>query len=252
MIDEKFSELVNLYLDKEISDADLELLKIELSKDTLRREDFQERCRLHQAMRLALNPEEAKRTVDASNCPHEAHGSYSRFSDISESAEKSRFNFSYWLLGSGIAACLALLGIMLAPVFTDATNLASLSLQIGDPNQSEVDHAMTDVARSDIKRFERTRQQPADPRTASLAAELRLLGLRPEMMPEEQQLREVSLASLQPRDQTRRKIELFNELKDFSPIPQPQLLRTYESHASRSASVPSWSSGFRTSLASFK
>ena len=52
MTDEKFTELVNLYLDKEISDQGIAALKRELETNTERKAEFTERCRLHQAMRL--------------------------------------------------------------------------------------------------------------------------------------------------------------------------------------------------------
>ena len=55
MTEAKFTELVNLYLDKEISENGLAELKVELAASAVRKAEFRERCRLHQAMRLALN-----------------------------------------------------------------------------------------------------------------------------------------------------------------------------------------------------
>ena len=61
MNEEDFSELVNLYLDKEITERGLAQLKCELAANVERKDEFAEHCRMHQAMLLALNPQPARR-----------------------------------------------------------------------------------------------------------------------------------------------------------------------------------------------
>ena len=50
MTEDKFTELVNLYLDKEISGCGLAQLKGELAANAERKDDFAESCRMHLAM----------------------------------------------------------------------------------------------------------------------------------------------------------------------------------------------------------
>ncbi|MGJ8641368.1 MAG: hypothetical protein ACSHYA_18405 [Opitutaceae bacterium] len=264
MIDEKFSELVNLYLDKEISSEDLEILKAELESNSARKAEFQDRCRLHQAMRLAMGaPQSASsepRRVRskpsgrsrASSSPSSRRSSRKEFSGaaslkLDESSQGS--NFPRWIPALGLAACFAIGGLFLYPVFTDTIHVSQQPLEgISEAEIKAIQDPMSVVEDSDLKRFV-INQRRVVRRNSSLAAELRLLGLHPEVMDaEEVELREVSLASTQPRDLTRRRIVLFNQLKEYTPLPEPAILETAEPK-SRSSQ---WPSGFQVSLASFK
>lgn len=53
MTDEVFEDLVNLYLDKEISPAQLQILRNELERSPERQSTFQSYCRMHQATHFA-------------------------------------------------------------------------------------------------------------------------------------------------------------------------------------------------------
>lgn len=53
MTDDVFEDLVNLYLDKEISPAQLRILKEELRRNSDRRSTFESYCRMHQATHFA-------------------------------------------------------------------------------------------------------------------------------------------------------------------------------------------------------
>ncbi|QXD26001.1 hypothetical protein F7C95_09005 [Opitutia bacterium ISCC 51] len=53
MTDDVFEDLVNLYLDKEISPAQLRILKEELLRNSDRRSTFESYCRMHQATHFA-------------------------------------------------------------------------------------------------------------------------------------------------------------------------------------------------------
>ncbi len=246
MTDEKFSELVNLYLDQEISAVDFELLKVELAKSPQRKAEFQGRCRLHQAMRLAMGG-----TISAAQDGPLSGASARRVqgpAEVAASGHASQVHVSRWLIGTGLAACLALGGLLVVPVLTSTTEVANRSLD-GFVEEDLIGHdPLETVGRSDLKRFATTQQRPGR-RSASLAAELRLLGLRPEMMASERPLSEVSMASFQPRDVSQRQVEMFNELKDYSPMPEAEILQTTEPRATRSVA---WPAGFQSSLASFK
>lgn len=50
----RFQELINLYLDKEISEDQLNLLKKEIEKSDKKKKLFSFYCRLHHASKLAL------------------------------------------------------------------------------------------------------------------------------------------------------------------------------------------------------
>ena len=53
MTDDVFEDLVNLYLDKEISPAQLRILREELDRNLERRATFESYCRMHQATHFA-------------------------------------------------------------------------------------------------------------------------------------------------------------------------------------------------------
>ncbi|MGC6424693.1 MAG: hypothetical protein ACON4O_06880 [Lentimonas sp.] len=290
MTEEKFSELVNLYLDKEISSEGIELLKAELGENPDRKNEFQERCRLHQAMRLAMGAPKGssrkrssyERSRSGSSSRRSRSGSGTKSSRRSSTAAKepsrskvpagvsTRFanngspsktrlvkqgevaapvtHFPRWISGLGLAACLALGGVLLYPVFTDTIHFSKQVLEgIDEAELERAEDPLNQVKRSDLVRFA-SQQQKTNRRSSSLAAELRLLGLHPELMDEKAELTDVSLASIQPRDVSERRIEMFNQLRDYSPLPEPQLFEVVEPRSRTST----WPSGFQSSQASFK
>ncbi|HAV12908.1 MAG TPA: hypothetical protein DCX06_05365 [Opitutae bacterium] len=281
MTEERFSELVNLYLDKEISAEDLDLLKAELAENSERKSEFQERCRLHQAMRLAMGAPTSKRSSRSSKSASSrrsrsqvaSRGGIRRSRATTGSTVNSRgqrsaassrkaakpsaradlvlpvSHFPRWILALGLAACLALGVVLLFPVFTDTTHISKQSLEGLDEDElKESVDPLDAVERSDLRRFV-TIQESRNRRSASLAAELRLLGLHPEVMDEEAALSEVSLASIQPRNNRERRLEMLNHLKEYTPIPEPRILHSSEARSERSYT---WPAGFKTSLANFK
>ena len=146
MTEDKFTELVNLYLDKEISDCGLAQLKSELAANAERKDDFAESCRMHLAMRMALNPQSPKRSYEfwrngsnslSPNSRSKQRGqrifSYtSRRADSFLTRETSMNHFSHkvttfprWITGIGFAASLALGFALLMPVFRDTSAVSS-------------------------------------------------------------------------------------------------------------------------------
>jgi len=230
MTDEKFKELVNLYLDDEIAPIERVRLKEELSLNDSRMREFEERCRLHHAMRLALCPQEGQR-ARAQDRPVWA-------------------SFSAWLIGIGFAACFALGGLLMFLLVNRTTELSARAtgadLLVGTDS-------MPELSRLEMERYAALRRVAAR-KQCSLVAQLRLLGLNPEIVPRERMLQRVDPVVLVIRDdRMARQLQLIEEVQNLSPIPQSQLFESLEHLSQEEASVPgtSWPSGFQTSLAGF-
>jgi len=270
MTEEKFTELVNLYLDKEISDSELAELKAELAANAERKAEFRERCRLHQAMRLALNPQassrrstsgrtrssKSRRSSAASGARSDAPrvrrraSSGAMVSTRVEAHEETHASFPRWILGSGLAACFVLGFVLLPPVFRDTTSVASQpALEGVEADELVEEDPLDNIGRAELRRFASIQEQRAANRRASLAAQLRLMGLRPELTPEEKELRSVNLVATRPASPPRSNAELLDEVQKISPMPAPQILRA-DSMASESTAR--WPGGFQSSLASFR
>lgn len=233
MTDEKFTELVNLYFDKEISVEDLKELKAEVAACPDRKQAFAECCRLHQAMRLALKPPHkrsrrtaSRRTASRSRVAFGAH----RLShaELRHRRLSERGNpLPRWLLGSGMAASLALGFLLLAPVFRDTIAPGAQPALVG-VDQEELQGPFASLGRSDLRRYAAVQQQSQVKSHASLVAQMRLMGLRPEFTPEDKQLREVGLpAHYEPKHQVSQ-AELFQRIQAQKAIPEPSLLRLQE------------------------
>ena len=271
MTEEKFTELVNLYLDKEISERGLAQLKCELAANVERKDEFAELCRMHQAMLIALNPQSFKCRFKSW---HTGFNIFSRilrssqhgqrtFSNISPQAESSstreaKINhsvhevttFPRWIMGAGFAASLALGFALLMPVSRDTSAVSSQSALKGAEVAEMVEADLLDRAgHSEIRRFANAQFQREANQRASLSTQFRLMGLSPELNPEKKQLRPFSAAAAQRPEVVRDHSELLAEIQKISAMPPPQILRI-ESMQSE-PTVP-WSGGFKSSLASFK
>jgi len=268
MTEEKFTELVNLYLDKEITERSLAGLKAELAANADRKAEFAERCRLHQAMRLALNPQSSKRR-SKSRRSGEARSSRSSRSQQRPSSRSSRqpvaistretrvdpsaervTHFPRWMMGTGLAASFALGFALLTPVFRDTTHAASQPALEGVEADElvEVDPLDT-IGRNELRRFATIQEQRAANQRASIAAQLRLMGLSPELTPEEKQLRPISVAAAQRPKPTRNHAELLAEVQKMTAMPAQQILRV---ESLQPDPAVRWPGGFKSSLASFK
>jgi hypothetical protein len=271
MTEEKFTELVNLYLDKEISVRGLAQLKCELAANVERKDEFAEHCHMHQAMCMALNPQSSKRrfkswhtgssSFSRSSCSSQ-HGQRT-FSNMSPQAEsfstrETKINhsahevntFPRWIKGAGFAAILALGFALLIPVFRDTSAVSSQtvlkSVEVGEIVETD---PLDRVGQLEIRRFANAQFQREANQQASLAAQFRLMGLSPELTPEEKQVRPFSAAAAQRPEVVRDHVELLAEVQEISAMPPLQIFRI-ESMQSE-PTVP-WSGGFKSSLASFK
>ncbi|MDQ8193483.1 hypothetical protein QEH59_03540 [Coraliomargarita sp. SDUM461004] len=320
MSEEKFLELVNLYLDREISEQGLADLKAELEANLERKLEFQERCRLNQAMRLAMSPcavskrrsgrsssrvesssfkstksTKSKRTkgnrvkgklptARAARTPHTL-SSVSSVSSVSDERRRVRRqaalgarqqrelmdsgrpqfgdlpvstqefagdkgHFPRWIMGAGLAASFVIGFVLLAPALRDTVNLASRAALEGIESDQELQMDPLDtIGRSEWRRYATTQAQRSANQRASIAAQLRLMGLRPELTPVEKQLRSVSAAAARRPAPARNDAELLAAVQQMSPMPTPQILRVQPTDQESSMK---WPSGFHSSLASFK
>lgn len=127
MTDRKFRKLVNLYLDKEITAKDLELLKLEIARDPLRKLEFQRSCRIHAAERKILL-EKARRQLKKSASTSGTESRSRKPAVISYSRTGSPVRMGLVLgkerrqirLGRifSVAAALAVMGIVVAGAMT--------------------------------------------------------------------------------------------------------------------------------------
>ena len=240
MTEDKFTELVNLYLDKEISECGLAQLKSELAANAERKYDFTESCRMHLAMRMALNPRSPKRSYEFWR---------NESNSLSPSSHKVA-TFPRWIMGTGFAASLALSFALLMPVFRDTPAVSSQTIikVVEVENLFEVD-LLDRTSHQEIRRFANVQAQRNANQQASLATRLPLLGLSPELTPNKKQLRFISAATTLHPEVVRGHAELLSEVQKMSAMPPPQILRVESMQSEPSAP---WSGGFQSSLASFK
>lgn len=222
MNEAKFTELVNLYFDREISSVEIELVREELAACPTRRVEFEARYRLHQAMRMAVAPEALE---------------VAQFRELTARKTSQASCLTAWVLGSGVVACVTLGFVLLRPVIREFSNVA-----IGDE--------LAEVARFDAARFAAA-QGPAESPRGSLTSHLRLMGLTPDMVPAERQLSSVDVDALRQREARRQdEIERMNQYQAYSAMPEMQLLELQE-RPTRESTAASWTTGFQSSLASF-
>ena len=223
MTEAKFTELVNLYFDREISSAEVELLREELVACPSRKCEFEARHRLHQAMRLAVAPEALE---------------VAQFRELTVKKTIRASRLTVWVLGAGVAACVSVACVLLRPVIEESVSIASAE-------------EVTDLARSDMERFAATQGSTAS-RRGSLTSHLRLMGLTPEMAPVERQLSRVDVEALRQREARRQyEIDRINQYKAYSAMPEQRLFESLERPVVRESQTQRWPAGFQSSLASF-
>lgn len=238
MTDETFTELVNLYLDKEISEEDLARLQAELAIDPERQQSFRERCRLHRAMQLALNP------------------GLSQSQRARQARRPTGPSPARWLSVAGLAASL-IVAFALIPILLTEQSESSLGGIGANPSGVSIpgvdsDYLLDEISLADVRRYASRHEKKLANHRASLAAQLRLMGLRPELIPQDKDLRPVDLAAIQPKP-TRSQAELLTELQRQTVIPKPRILRMENTEGSNMAQgSQGYSSGFSASMVSFR
>lgn len=219
MTEDRFIELVNLYLDREIEAPDLRLLEAELSRNPERRRSFEERCRLYVAMQNLFG--ESADEADVSVTAHSKPQKKSRGSVVLHLKRTIRHAPA---VGLGLAACVALGFVLFVPVISTSSTAASFEeVSTAEPDTIPRVRDIRRVGRSDLKRFA-NRRQVIPRRTTSLAAELRLVGLSPKLIEEEAPtLKGVEVVDFREAE-IQRRVQLLSEIEGFSPLPEPSLL----------------------------
>ncbi len=231
MTDPEFKDLVNLFLDGELTERQRADLRAELRRDLKRRREFESRCRLHKAMQLALKPE-----VEFSK---------------GQTRPARRFRRGAVL---GMVACFALGAVLLLPAIQDSVELPAPAGGEVAAGAVAVDGRTERPAASFVPGSLSGRPEQAA-RKASLAAHLRLAGLHPELAREAGALQTIDPASLAGAEGGHLKgSERLEALKRLETIPKVELIRAEAAEAAEIPSRPSsgWPSGFEASLANVR
>lgn len=263
MTDTEFSELVDLYLDGEISSEQLHTLKAELARDPQRQKHFAERWRLHQAMRAVLAPgsESNFETSDAPVIRGKRRRSRRQSArHTSKSGRRSgrrevgtttpRVVLPGWIAMGGLAASLCLSFVLLRPVFLDTVDASALPELVG-VRQSDLGLGAGEVMelrRSDLERY-RKQQELQSLQHASLVAQMRLLGLRPEHTPADKQLQSIHPSATVPKGERISQTEFLARLQTLRPMPEVEIINH---EVLKSAAEAEWSrAGFQARLVGF-
>ena len=223
MKESKFTELVNLYFDREISSVEIELLREELAVCPARKTELESRYQLHRAMCVAVAPEALK---------------VAEFRVLAAKKTARASRLMAWLLGCGIAASVGAAFVLLNPVIREASSVASAEEQ-------------TEILQTDMKRFAAT-QGTAESRRGSLASQLRLIGLTPALAPLEPQLSTVDVEALLQREARRQhQIDRINQYQAYSVLPEQRLFEPLPQSDWESQPQQQWPAGFLSSLAGF-
>ncbi|MBT4757364.1 MAG: hypothetical protein HOO08_03110 [Opitutae bacterium] len=223
MNESKFTELVNLYFDQEISSVEIESLREELAVCPARKAEFASRYRLHQAICIAVAPE-ASRVAEL------------RVLTAKKTSQASRLTL--WLLGFGIAGCVSVAFVLFSPVIREASSVA--------PSEE-----LAEVLQSDMKCFAAT-QGAGGSRRGSLASQLRLMGLTPALAPLKPQLSTVDVEALLQREASRqREIDRLSQYQAYSAMPEQRLFEPLPQAARVLQSPQLRPAVFQSSLARF-
>ncbi|MFT4901654.1 MAG: hypothetical protein ACI81V_000928 [Lentimonas sp.] len=228
MTEARFSELVNLYLDDEISREELSEFSLELANRADRKLEFQKRCRLHQALRLVFDPDVSSRAA------------------VTQSSR-----WGYLLGGMGLAACFTMSAFLVQPFWSSAVDTVALPLNdLGDLRAEVEDLAAVPAA--NLERLVRSKSPLSGAGHASLTAHLRLLGLQPGIVTSERSMYAVQHASLQPRDTQARELERFKQWPQHRSMPEAQVYTETQYSGSTAEFESRRSEGFHSTLAGFR
>lgn len=122
MKESRFIELVNLYIDRQITVDQTAELEAELQASAHRRRIYQQYCRMHRATKLVY--ESFRQNADANPATRESRGgAIARF----ESRRRNRNRWIYGLGGLAAAACVALVLTRTAPTTEEGAALPRMA-----------------------------------------------------------------------------------------------------------------------------
>ena len=109
MKDQRFIELVNLYIDRQISAAETAELETEIQGNPRRRAIYRQYCKMHRATTLVYESFRAEATPQ----PVAASGAPGTIAQFESERRGRRYRWAYYASGLAAAACLALLLVRL-------------------------------------------------------------------------------------------------------------------------------------------
>ncbi|MFP4156784.1 MAG: hypothetical protein ACLFU4_04120 [Opitutales bacterium] len=129
-------------------------------------------------------------------------------------------------LGAAALGGLLMVSVLLTPGFRGSLHPSFFSgfLHLQTPEQSDGLEMFGELRPSDWARYQKLKSRAHEER-ASLVAQMRLLGLRPELTPVDKQLQYIKASAVQPEEVRVNRAALLSRLQQFEPIPEPKLLR---------------------------
>jgi hypothetical protein len=129
MKESKFVELLNLYIDQEISPSEAELLEEEIQRDPARRRVYLQYCRMHRASAVLFESFRSENMPTGSKLAEAAHAAAEK---VVAFPMLSPRRTSRWVYAAGLvaaAACVALVFVYRPPVHQTRPNDGTLLTQ---------------------------------------------------------------------------------------------------------------------------
>ena len=228
MSEDRFDELVSLYLDREIGAEEVAELRVELKRSESRAREFQKRFKIHEAMRFALHGD--------------GYGVDAKGQLVTADVVRRPF----WILGSGLAAVVLVTFSVGAPALIRAFD----RIDAGETDVSRIE-IRDSIEKSDMRRLAVHRGNQDEPRSSSFVAEMRLMGLSPEVT-EDKPLEVISTSEVEAPRKQASPAEVFANLESMSVMPKPQILSVEPAKREAYPQEQVWPNGFRSRLASFR
>lgn len=134
MKDQRFIELLNLYIDRQITAEETTELEAEMQQNPSRQAVYQQYCRIHSATKLVYDSFRA----NAAEMPAGQQINRAGVVELFET-KRRRSQFTYYVGGLAAAACLALVFVRYnpEPLSSEATTITQVSAQPSLPLMSE-------------------------------------------------------------------------------------------------------------------
>jgi len=109
MKDTRFIELVNLYVDRQISPAETAELEADIQGNPRHRKIYQQYCHMHCATKMVYESFRANAEQPAVETTGQRGGSVAQFEHSRQRSQRARW--AYWIGGLAAAACLAVVAV---------------------------------------------------------------------------------------------------------------------------------------------
>lgn len=143
MKDARFTELVNLYIDRQISPDEAAELEAEIGANSRRRQMYRQYCQMHRATKLVY--ESFRANADAANAPAKQPGSIAYLE-----SRRQRQKFQRWSLYAGGLAAAACLTVVVARIGFTAPDEVPVNILAAQPVEAEIQPA--DLASTPVEK----------------------------------------------------------------------------------------------------